>query len=301
MPVLSLFAPLPLALMIPFMAAQSFAMGEAFGKGFQSGKRRISSMTNEQFNTKTQPQIFAETTADISAMIPSMKKQMTEFTFLQSDIIQELIGYIKKLPADIHQGLISNPETTNDQTNFLHALGIGASGSSGEFESGATARATAENIKLNIEAQKQLKQLQDATVQQLNQFRLLQTSTQGVINNTQITNQKIKVPPPIVTKTIGRTGETMFSISPENAPTTGFIKSTPRTFTQPSKPRPPRSVQIQVRKYTEEAKALDTLIFNLSRGSPGKNIHPINKATVRRQLVGKLNTALYNKYDWSKV
>ncbi len=288
MPVLSLFAPLPLALMIPFMAAQSFAMGEAFGKGFQSGKRRISSMTNEQFNAKTQPQIFAETTADISAMIPSMKKQMTEFTFLQSDIIQELIGYIKKLPSDIQQGLIGKPET-DDNTNFLHALGIGASGSSGSFESGDFAKETAQNIKSNIEAQKQLKQLQDATLQQLQQFKLLQASTQGVITKTQITNQKIKVPPPIVTKTQGRSGETMFSISPENAPTTGFIKSTPRTFKAPSKPRAPRSIVTMRNKLSEQLRAQTNRLQRLRSGTSGANFQssqPVIKdiARIRAEL-----------------
>jgi len=110
------------------MAAQSFAMGEAFGKGFQSGKRRVSSMTNEQFNSKTQAQLFEETTADISAMIPSMKKQMSEFTLLQSDIIKELIGYIKKLPGDIAEGLdiqgllegLSNLGKSSGSTDTAH-------------------------------------------------------------------------------------------------------------------------------------------------------------------------------------
>ncbi len=275
------------------MAAQSFAMGEAFGKGFQSGKRRISSMTNEQFNSKTQPQIFAETTADISAMIPSMKKQMTEFTFLQSDIIQELIGYIKKLPSDIQQGLIGKPES-DINADFLHALGIGASGSSGSFESGDFAKQTSENIKSNIEAQKQLKQLQDATLQQLKQFQLLQASTQGVINNTQIKNQKIKVPPPIVTETKGRSGETMFSISPENAPSTGFIKSTPRTFTTPSKARAPKSIVTQAKKLNEEIRSLNIILGKLTATST--NRVAVQKYTNIRNDVRNRLSILQRKY-----
>ncbi len=91
--------------MIPFMAGQSFAMGEAFGKGFQYGKRRISAMTNEEFNKMSALDHFEETTADISAMIPAMKTQMSKFTLLQSDIIKELIGYVRQLPADIVGGL----------------------------------------------------------------------------------------------------------------------------------------------------------------------------------------------------
>jgi len=87
--------PLPLAVMIPFMAGQSFAMGEAFGKGFQYGKRRISAMTNEQFNAMSARDHFEETTADISEMIPSMKAQMNNFSTLQTDIIKTLIEQLK--------------------------------------------------------------------------------------------------------------------------------------------------------------------------------------------------------------
>ncbi len=87
--------PLPLAVMIPFMAGQSFAMGEAFGKGFQYGKRRISAMTNEEFNAMSASDHFTETTADISAMIPSMKSQMNNFSTLQTDIIKTLIDQLK--------------------------------------------------------------------------------------------------------------------------------------------------------------------------------------------------------------
>ncbi len=77
------------------MAAQSFAMGEAFGKGFQYGKRRISAQTNEEFNKMSAKDHFNETTADIKSMIPEMKAAMSSFAFLQQDIIKELIGYIK--------------------------------------------------------------------------------------------------------------------------------------------------------------------------------------------------------------
>ncbi len=77
------------------MAGQSFAMGEAFGKGFQYGKRRISAMTNEQFNAMDAKDHFEETTADISEMIPSMKKQMNNFSTLQTDIIKTLIEQLK--------------------------------------------------------------------------------------------------------------------------------------------------------------------------------------------------------------
>jgi len=87
--------------MVPFMAGQSFAMGEAFGKGFQYGKRRVSSMTNEQFNASSAESMFKETTADITKMIPAMKNAMSEFSTLQTDIILEMVKYIAQLPKDV--------------------------------------------------------------------------------------------------------------------------------------------------------------------------------------------------------
>lgn len=102
------FAPLPIALMIPFMAYQSLAMGEAFGLGFQHGKRRISAMSNENFNKMSFIQMQDKLNADISAGIPSMTRQMDKFATLQTTVIKELIDYIKLLgPAikeSIHEG-----------------------------------------------------------------------------------------------------------------------------------------------------------------------------------------------------
>ncbi len=116
---IGLFAPLPLAIMIPFMAGQSFAMGEAFGKGFQFGKRKISSMTNEEFNKLTAQEAFAETTADIKSMIPTMSKGMNDFHTLQTDIILRMIDYIAKLPADVGPQLLESLVTPISNPNAI--------------------------------------------------------------------------------------------------------------------------------------------------------------------------------------
>ncbi len=47
------FLPVPLPMMIPFMGAQSLVIGKMFGVGFQYGKRKISAMSNEEFNKLT--------------------------------------------------------------------------------------------------------------------------------------------------------------------------------------------------------------------------------------------------------
>lgn len=87
------------------MAAQSFAMGEAFGKGFQYGKRRISAMDNKEFNSKDAKAHFMETTADIKSMVPSMKESMSSFAFLQQDIIKELLKYIEQTAGTLIEGV----------------------------------------------------------------------------------------------------------------------------------------------------------------------------------------------------
>ncbi len=85
------FAPLPLAIMIPFMAAQSFAMGQAFGTSFQYGKRKISSMSNEEFNAVTPTSLHDDLQADVRAMIPSMNESFNRMERFQIEIIQSML------------------------------------------------------------------------------------------------------------------------------------------------------------------------------------------------------------------
>ncbi len=89
------FAPLPLAIMIPFMAAQSFAMGHAFGTSFQYGKRKISSMSNEEFNALSATDLHGELQADIRAMIPNMNQSFKIMEQFQIDIINSMVNTLK--------------------------------------------------------------------------------------------------------------------------------------------------------------------------------------------------------------
>jgi len=76
------------------MATQSLAMGEAFGKSFQYGKRKISSMTNEEFNQYTFTDMMNEQTANVRAYIPKLHEQMELSYSLQIDIFQEMVKII---------------------------------------------------------------------------------------------------------------------------------------------------------------------------------------------------------------
>ncbi len=77
------FTPLPLAMMPIFMGAQSIIMGEAFGKGFQFGKRKISALTNEQFNKLSLAELWKDTSTDVTAMIPTLKEGMVGILLIE--------------------------------------------------------------------------------------------------------------------------------------------------------------------------------------------------------------------------
>ncbi len=114
------------------MAAQSAAMAQAFGTYFQYGKRKISSMSNEEFNKLT-PQIMHEgLTADIRQMIPSLAKSMHTYdSSMTPQIIKEFAEIAKSAISEsttqvvggITSGVELGVETSKTQINeFLAAL-----------------------------------------------------------------------------------------------------------------------------------------------------------------------------------
>ncbi len=91
------FMPIPLAMMIPFMATQSLIMGDAFGKGYQFGKRRISSLTNEEFNKLNISDLISQMTQDFKTAIPHLEQSISDSSELQSRIIREMLLIIPKM------------------------------------------------------------------------------------------------------------------------------------------------------------------------------------------------------------
>ncbi len=99
------FAPLPLAIMIPFMAAQSAVMGEAFGKHYQYGKRKISSMSNEEFNKLDGGDVFGSIVTDYLKIIPQIQRAMEASSDFQDKVISEIIKIVPRIPGAIAEGL----------------------------------------------------------------------------------------------------------------------------------------------------------------------------------------------------
>jgi len=99
------FMPIPLAMMIPFMATQSMVMGQAFGMGFQYGKRKISAMSNEEFNKTTMEAIASEMFASYEKIIPNLKTQMADNQGLQNFIIAKLLDMPRDLISDFFNSI----------------------------------------------------------------------------------------------------------------------------------------------------------------------------------------------------
>ncbi len=148
------FAPFPLALMIPFMAGQSLAMGEAFGKGFQYGKRKISSMTNEDFNALDFKGLSESIATDYKDMIPSMKESIRNSDVLQSAVIQEMGDLIKSIPGEILDFFAQTARSG----------GVTTSTSASQLGQIQTIRYGGRDIVINEEALEMLKKVQEASI-----------------------------------------------------------------------------------------------------------------------------------------
>ncbi len=95
-PLPSTFMPLPLAIMIPFMGIQSGVMAQQFGMNFQYGKRKISAMSNEEFNKLTPQQMQVDFSNQITGMIPTFEKSLQEMRPFQRMIFIEMIAAFKE-------------------------------------------------------------------------------------------------------------------------------------------------------------------------------------------------------------
>ena len=99
------FMPLPNPTMLGFMSLQSYLMAHYFGMGFQYSKRKISSMSNEEFNKLT-PEKFAQMLkTDTDRMMPELSKILSVGTSMTNQLVAETIQVVKialeQLPSQV--------------------------------------------------------------------------------------------------------------------------------------------------------------------------------------------------------
>ncbi len=95
------FLPVPLPMMIPFMGAQSLVIGKMFGEGFQYGKRKISAMSNEEFNKLTFEDMMSNARTELKASIPTINASLQDMQPMVEVVVREFFNYLSLVTKTI--------------------------------------------------------------------------------------------------------------------------------------------------------------------------------------------------------
>ncbi len=90
------FTAIPNPQMLAFMPIQSYLMMYFAGSGWQYGKRKISAMSNEQFNKLTPEQLLQQHTLELKNMIPTLERSLNDVTPLVRILIEQYGDFIKE-------------------------------------------------------------------------------------------------------------------------------------------------------------------------------------------------------------
>ncbi len=88
------------------MGIQSAVMAKQFGENFQYGKRRISAMSNAEFNKLTPQKIQEQANLELKAMIPSMQQSIIDMNEFQKFVIQQFVKVMEDLIHAFPQALL---------------------------------------------------------------------------------------------------------------------------------------------------------------------------------------------------
>ncbi len=118
MPILPIgfFMPLPLPIMIPFMMWQSAAIAAGFGTYFQFAKRKVSAMSNEEFNKANPHDLVNQMYEDIVASIPSSFDKVNGLTPVILQSMNVMLDQAVKWFQGVLQGNLENIPNPFNQT-----------------------------------------------------------------------------------------------------------------------------------------------------------------------------------------
>ncbi len=115
------FTAVPNPQMLSYMMSQSWIMMYAAGGAWQYGKRRISAMSNEEFNKTTPIEMLEEHTAMLRAAIPSIQQSLRDMTPLINTLMTQFGSFInealKALPETAANILGTPTEFSNIPTS----------------------------------------------------------------------------------------------------------------------------------------------------------------------------------------
>ncbi len=297
------FMPIPLAMMIPFMGTQSIVMGKQFGEGFQFGKRRISAMSNEEFNKLTTQQLLLENTAEVKRMIPDIEHAIMDMRNLQEFIVKEFIETGRQLITNWRTIVDPSSKTPEEIVATITpetAAKINASPTRSPTPPGADVLASAFLDAINA-----IKQLipsiptasaeHPSTTPAPPPAPTLPKIKPAIFETLKIATSATALhgPTPIqsgvstANRLIIKDGKVIGNLDTRKPP-------------PPKKLRAPKSILIQMRKYQAEIKAIDSIIRRLitSGGATGNKVI-VAKHRGQKVIVLKKMKILTNKYDLS--
>ncbi len=109
------FMPLPLPIMIPFMMWQSAAIAAGFGTYFQFAKRRVSAMSNEEFNKADPHELVNSMYEDIVKQIPSSFSKVDSLTPVMLQSMNVMLDQaVKWLQGAITGNFFGTPNPVNE-------------------------------------------------------------------------------------------------------------------------------------------------------------------------------------------
>ncbi len=114
---LSGFTAVPNPQMLAFMGAQSFIMMYQAGEGWQYGKRRISAMSNEEFNKLTPESVMEKQAVVLRNSLGTIQRSMNDMTPMIRTIVEQYGDFIREIIAAIPQTLqnITSPSSGGKQ------------------------------------------------------------------------------------------------------------------------------------------------------------------------------------------
>ncbi len=116
------FTAVPNPIMLPFMAMQSYFMMLLAGEAWQYGKRKISAMTNEEFNQLDIQTHLSNLITSMEKAIPSIEQSMRAFTPLARTITAEMIKTLPEIAKGFGEGIagISPTSGLSTQSNIMN-------------------------------------------------------------------------------------------------------------------------------------------------------------------------------------
>ncbi len=119
------FTAIPNPQMLAFMPIQSYLMMYFAGSAWQFGKRKISAMSNDEFNKLDMKTLLEQHTIELKSVIPTLERSLNDITPLIGVLIEQYGDFIKEAIRAIPQALQNAIGGGGEFSNIPTSSGLG--------------------------------------------------------------------------------------------------------------------------------------------------------------------------------